>query len=121
MTLRSSPAERQHLSTETDREIDEKGNEKEERKAASFLSFRITFGVLKKMQTIAVAVGAPVPPGQFEHNLMTCAESALDQGGQDEILVLYWFMPRTSEPYDFIGVVKRRRFQAPITQFGTPA
>lgn len=86
-----------------------------------FFHSGITFGALKKMQTIAVAVGAPVRPGQFERNLMTCAESALVQGGQDEVLVLYWFMPRTSEPYDFIGVVKRRRFQAPFTQFGTPA
>lgn len=98
-----------------------KGMRKTSGKPHLFFHSGITFGALKKMQTIAVAVGAPVPLGQFEHNLMTCAESALDQGGQDEVLVLYWFMPRTSEPYDFIGVVKRRRFQAPVTQFGTPS
>lgn len=85
-----------------------------------FFHTGITFGTANKKQTIAVAVGAPVHPGQFEHNLMTCAESAFNQGGQDDVLVLYWFMPRTSEPYDFIGVIKRQRFQTPFMQLGAP-
>lgn len=74
-----------------------------------FFHSGITFGSSKKMQTIAVAVGAPVQPEQFGRNLRACSESALEQGGQDDVLVLYWFMPRTSEPYDFIGVFNRRR------------
>ncbi|MGR9159693.1 hypothetical protein [Rhizobium leguminosarum] len=86
-----------------------------------FFHTGITFGASKKIQTIAVAVGAPVQPEQFDRNLRTCSGSALEQGGQDDVLVLYWFMPRTSEPYDFIGVFNRRRLQAPFRQLNAPS
>lgn len=86
-----------------------------------FFHSGVTFGARKKMQTIAVAVGAPVLPAQFEQNLMTCAGSALEQGGQDDVLILYCYMPRTSEPYDFIGVVKQRRLKSPFVQVNEPS
>lgn len=85
-----------------------------------FFHSGVTFGARNKMQTIAVAVGAPVPPEQFERNLIACSEAAFEQGGQDDILVLYWFVPRTSEPYDFIGVFNRRR-DISNAQIGTPS
>ncbi len=98
-----------------------KGVKKTSGKPHLFFHSGLTFGAHKKMQTIAVAVGAPVPPEQFEHNLVACSDSALEQGGQDDVLILYWFTPRTSEPYDFIGVFKRRRNQISLAQLGTPS
>lgn len=86
-----------------------------------FFHSGITFGAQKKMQTIAVAVGAPVPPEQFERNLIACSESAFEQGRQDDVLILYWFVPRTSEPYDFIGVFNRRRRDLSNAQIGMPS
>jgi hypothetical protein len=80
-----------------------------------------TFGPAKKLQTIAIAVGAPVPPARFEQNLLACAESALEQGGQADVLILYLFMPRTSQPYDFIGIVKRQRLKSLFAQFNAPS
>ncbi|NTJ11704.1 hypothetical protein [Rhizobium lusitanum] len=97
------------------------GMRKTRGKSHLFFHSGITFGAHNKMQTIAVAVGAPVPPEQFDRNLRTCSESALEQGGQDDVLVLYWFMPRTSEPYDFIGVFSRRGLQAPFAQLNAPS
>ncbi|KAB2765751.1 hypothetical protein [Brucella anthropi] len=78
-----------------------------------FFQTGVTLGARRKMHTIAIAVGAPVSPEQFERNLISCCESAFEQGGQDEVLVLYWFVPRTSEPYDFVGVFQRRRQLVP--------
>lgn len=81
----------------------------------------VTLGTRKRLQTISIAVGAPVPAAQFEQNLITCAESALEQGGQDDVLILYLFMPRTAQPYDFIGIVKRQRLKSPFAQFNAPS
>lgn len=79
------------------------------RRPELFFQTGVTFGARRKLHTIAIAVGAPVSPEQFEQNLASTCESAFEQGGQDDVLVLYWFVPRTSEPYDFVGVIQRRR------------
>ncbi|WEJ08476.1 hypothetical protein [Sinorhizobium prairiense] len=92
------------------------GMKKTRKRSDLFFHSEFTFGTRDKMQTISVAVGAEVPPWQFALNLVTCAESARSQGDQGDVLVLYWFMPRTSEPYDFIGLVKQRQAQAPYPQ-----
>ncbi|MEZ2410409.1 hypothetical protein AB6806_26780 [Bosea sp. RCC_152_1] len=72
-----------------------------------FFSTGLTLGSPQRLQTIAIGVGSPASPGQFDANLTHIAESAFVQGGQEDLLLIYWFIPRTSEPYDFIGIFKR--------------
>lgn len=80
-----------------------------ERDPDKFFTSGLTFGARARLNTIALAVGAPVDDTQFQQNLRYAAESAFEQGNADSILLLYSFVPRTGEPYDFIGTFNRRR------------
>ncbi|MCO6180713.1 hypothetical protein NHF53_21685, partial [Ciceribacter sp. RN22] len=62
---------------------------------------------------IAIAVGAPTSSEQFENNLRSCSQAAFEQGGQDDLLLLYWLVPRTAEAYDFIDIFRRQHRPLP--------
>jgi hypothetical protein len=66
----------------------------------------ITFGSLQHQHTVAFAIGASDPPEQFRQNLAHASRSAGEQGGQDSLLLIYWFAPATGNAYDFIGVMR---------------
>ncbi len=72
-----------------------------------FFTTGLTQGSSTRLQTISVIVGAPDSSEQIEANLRYAANSAFEQGGRDDMLALYWFVPRTDEPYDFIGILRR--------------
>ena len=65
-----------------------KGLKEVTRRPDLFFQMGVMMGTTKKLHTMAIAVGAPVSPDQFESNLMSCAENAFEQGGQEDILVL---------------------------------
>jgi hypothetical protein len=69
----------------------------------------ITFGATKRLHTIAFAIGASDPPEQLRQNISHAAQAAGRDGGQDNILLIYWFWPKTGQAYDFIGVMRTAR------------
>lgn len=77
-----------------------------ERKPNHFFTTGITFGSRNHRHTIAFAIGAPNSPQQFQQNIGHASRSAGLQGGQDNLLLLYWFFPKTGHAYDFIGVMR---------------
>jgi hypothetical protein len=79
------------------------------RDPGNFFTSGVTFGAAARLDTVSVCIGAPDSPEQFQSNLDYAATSAFAQGGQDTLIALYWFVPRTAEPYDFIGVLRRER------------
>jgi hypothetical protein len=82
------------------------------RDPGKFFTSGVTVGSRFRLETISVSVGAPDSPEQFNANLDYAAGSAFEQGGQDALLALYWFVPRTGYAYDFIGVLRRERRSA---------
>jgi hypothetical protein len=76
---------------------------------SKFFTSGVTVGSSFRLDTISVSVGAPDSPGQFEANLEYAARSAFEQGGQDSLLALYWFVTKSGEAYDFIGVMRRQK------------
>ncbi len=66
----------------------------------------ITFGSLEHKHTVAFAIGASDPPEQFRQNLAHASKAAGRDGGQDSLLLIYWFFPATGNAYDFIGVMR---------------
>lgn len=87
------------------------------RKPNYFFSTGVTLGPSRRLQTIAIGIGSDSPP-QFNFNVAHIAESIFVQGGQDNLLLIYWFFPRTTEAYDFMGVLKRNRFAPTSRSFG---
>ena len=87
----------------------EKGMQAVSRDPGKFFTSGVTVGSRFRLDTISVSVGAPDSPEQFEANLQYAATSAFEQGGQDSLLALYWFVPKSGEAYDFIGVMRRQR------------
>jgi hypothetical protein len=83
------------------------GLKKIARRPTMFFTTGLTQGPRSRMETISINVGARVLPEQFKENLAYAAKTASEQGGQDTILVLYWYSPRTSDAYDFIGMLNR--------------
>ena len=79
------------------------------RDLGKFFTSGVTVGSNFRLETISVSVGAPNSPEQFNDNLDYAAASAFEQGGQDVLLALYWYVPRTTNAYDFIGVLRRER------------
>ena len=77
-----------------------------------FFTSGVTAGSRFRFDTISVSVGAPDSPEQFEANLEYAAKSAFEQGGQDSLLAIYWFVPNSGEAYDFIGVMLRQKARA---------
>jgi hypothetical protein len=77
------------------------------RRPTMFFTTGLTQGPRSRMETISVNVGARVSSRQFNENLAYAAQTASEQGGQDAILALYWYYPRTSDAYDFIGMLNR--------------
>ena len=71
-----------------------------------FFTTGITFGAGDHRHTVAFAIGAPGSSEQFRDNLGYAAKSAGQQGGQKNLLLLYWFSPATGHAYDFIGVIR---------------
>lgn len=86
-----------------------KGMQAVTRDPGKFFTSGVTVGSSYRLDTISVSVGAPDSPEQFDANLNYAARSAFEQGGQDSLLALYWFVPRSGEAYDFIGVMRRQR------------
>jgi len=72
-----------------------------------FFTSAVTFGQGEQRHTIAFAVGAPDGPEQFQANVQYASNSAFEQGGSTDLLLLYWFSPPTGEAYDFIGTMRR--------------
>jgi hypothetical protein len=72
-----------------------------------FFTSAVTWGQGEHRHTIAFAVGAPDGPKQFQENLQYASNSAFEQGGSADLLLLYWFFPPTGEAYDFIGTMRR--------------
>lgn len=85
----------------------QKGLREVKRRPDLFFTTGLTQGASARLQTISVMVGAPNSSEQFEANLRYAANSAFEQGGRDDMLAIYWFVPRTDEPYDFIGILRR--------------
>lgn len=72
-----------------------------------FFTSAVTFGQGEQKHTIAFAVGAPDGPEQFQENIQYASNSAFEQGGSADLLLLYWFSPSTGEAYDFIGTMRQ--------------
>ncbi|KQM64787.1 MULTISPECIES: hypothetical protein [unclassified Sphingomonas] len=87
----------------------EKGMQAVSRDPSKFFTSGVTVGSRFRLDTISVSVGAPESPEQFEDNLQYAAKRAFEQGGQQSLLALYWFVPKSGEAYDFIGVMRRHR------------
>lgn len=79
------------------------------RDLGKFFTSGVTVGSSFRLETISVSVGAPNSSEQFDDNLGYAAGSAFEQGGQDALLAIYWYVPRTTEAYDFIGVLRREQ------------
>lgn len=90
-----------------------RGQREVSRRPHLFFQTGVTFGASKKLHTIAIAVGAPTSSVQFENNLRSCSQAAFEQGGQDDLLLLYWLVPRTAEAYDFMDIFQRQRHPLP--------
>ena len=84
-----------------------KGMKAVTRDPGKFFTSGLTFGSKFRFDIISVTVGAPNSPEQFDANLDYAARDAFEQGKQDSLLALYWLFPRSSEAYDFIGVMRR--------------
>lgn len=78
------------------------------RDTENFFVSGLTTGSPQRPNTIAVAVGAPNDAMQFDRNVRYAVESAFEQGKADSLLLIYNFVPRTGEPYDFIGTFDHR-------------
>jgi hypothetical protein len=78
------------------------------RASSHFFTTGLTFGSGEHKQTIAFAIGAPDSAEHFSQSLHYASMSAFEQSGSNDLLLIYWFVPATGEPYDFIGVMRRR-------------
>jgi hypothetical protein len=82
----------------------------------SFFTTGITSGEAERASTISFVIGPLPDPKTFQANVARATSSALDQGGTRNLLLLYWFAPRTGEAYDFIGTMKGTGLPSRITQ-----
>ncbi len=73
-----------------------------------FFTSGLTIGTGERKQTIAFAISEKVGHELFTANLEYATRSAAEQGGMDNLLLIYWFYPRTGEAYDFIGVMRQQ-------------
>ncbi|MEG8022123.1 hypothetical protein [Sphingomonas aerolata] len=77
------------------------------RDADSFFTTGITVGEGDRASTISFVIGPTPDPPTFQSNVAHAANSAFEQARQRDLLLIYWFSPRTGEAYDFIGTMKR--------------
>lgn len=87
-----------------------------EKSVDRFFTSGITSGEAERASTISFVIGPPPDPKTFQANVARATSSALDQGGTRDLLLLYWFAPRTGEAYDFIGTLKRTELPLPMMQ-----
>ena len=73
----------------------------------SFFTTGVTTGEGDRASTVSLVIGPTPDPATFQANLAHAANSSFDQGGQRDLLLIYWFSPRTGEAYDFIGTMRR--------------
>lgn len=69
-----------------------------------FFTTGYTVGPVDRRHCLSILIGAPT---QLDHDLRYAAETACEQSGQDDVMVLYWQVPRTENALDFIGVLRR--------------
>lgn len=86
----------------------EKGFKAMRRSPGHFFTTGLTIGSGERKQTIAFAISGHVAPELFRANLEYATRSATEQGGMDNILLICWFLPKTGEAYDFIGVMRQK-------------
>lgn len=94
----------------------QKGMQAVTKDPGKFFTSGVTVGSEFRLDTISVSIGAPDSPEQFDANLKYAARSAFEQGGQDSLLALYWFVPSSGEAYDFIGVMRRQQSAGSIIE-----
>lgn len=82
----------------------------------SFFTTGVTAGEGDRASTVSLVIGPTPNPATFQSNLAYAANSAFDQGGQRDLLLIYWFSPRTGEGYDFIGTLRRAELPLPQLQ-----
>jgi hypothetical protein len=73
----------------------------------SFFTTGVTAGEGDRASTVSLVIGPTPDPATFQANVAYAANSAFDQGGQRDLLLIYWFSPSTGEGYDFIGTMRR--------------
>lgn len=78
-----------------------------ERNPGTFFTTGFTFGAPGRSHTLALCIGAPTNTAAFQANLAYACQSAFEQSGQADLLLLYWSTPPTGNAYDFIGVMLR--------------
>ncbi|MES3093868.1 hypothetical protein O6027_19900 [Sphingomonas aerolata] len=74
-----------------------------------FFTSAVTFGQGKRRNTIAFAIGAPHGSEELQQQIQHASNTAFEQGGSSDLLLLYWFSPATGEAYDFIGTMRQAR------------
>lgn len=79
------------------------------RDPSKFFTSGVTVGSRFRLETISTSVGAPNSAEQFDDNLDYAARSAFEQGGQPSLLALYWYVPKSGNAYDFIGVLRHEK------------
>lgn len=72
-----------------------------------FFTTGITTGEGERACTISFVIGPTPDPTTFRSNVEHATNSALDESNGRDLLLIYWFWPRTGEAYDFIGTMKR--------------
>lgn len=85
------------------------GQRKVARSPSHFFTSAVTQGEGSNRHTIAFAIGSPDGPEEFNDNLQYAANSAFEQSGVPDLLMLYWHSPPSGAAYDFIGVLKQEQ------------
>lgn len=85
-----------------------------ERSPDGFSTSGLSHGEGPDRRSIAFVMG-DASPDKLESNLAFACDSAIAQSGAPDVLMIYWFYPKTGNAYDFIGVM------TPGYQNGRPA